>query len=224
MTTPVPIQSTIQTTLAQIGSYFGQDIPPLPEPSFVQRTLFEQPTLPAIALAVLAFVAMIALRSAGRPKEGLIALGAGLLIAVALLATGRLIQTDRERLLIAQDALVLAVATADIDGLGSRLEPDARLRGLPAIGTAGSRDGILSLVASTTGGPYRVRDYGIVKRQAVIDGPNTARTQAYIRVEPEATGTPTFAWFRMVWRLTPDGWRAVEIEPLFISGYLDYKG
>lgn len=212
------------TTLAQLGAYFGQDVPPLPEPSLIQKTLFEQPTLPAIALAFLAVIAVIAFRGAGRPKAGLIALCVGFLLAIGLMASGRLVHTEREALLDAQDALVASVARADIGVLGSHLEPDARLRGLPSIGTAGTREGILSLVASTTGGAYRVRDFGIVKRQGVVDGPNTARTQAYIRVEPEAIGTPTFVWFRLVWRRTPDGWRALEIEPLFISGYLDYKG
>jgi len=219
--------AALPSTLAQIGKFINPDIPALPDPPLLQRIILEQPTVPAIAVLLIGIVALFALRNAGRTKAGLIAASAGLLLSISLIAAGRLVRTDRETLLLQQDLLVTAVAEADFDTLENGLDPSARIRGLkvPGIRPAQDRDGILALVGSTTGGAYTINSFRIIKRQAVIDGPNSARTQIYVRVEPTLTGTPTFAWFRILWRLDAgDSWRAVEIEPLFISGVLAYQG
>lgn len=214
-------------SLAQIGKFINPDVPALPDPPLLQRIILEQPTLPAIAALLIGIVALFALRNAGRTKAGPIALCAGILLCIGLITAGRLVRTDRETLLLAQDSLVTAVAGADLETLENGLDPSARIRGLnvPGIRPGQDRDGIISLVRSTTGGAYTINNFRIIKRQAIIDGPNSARTQIYVRVEPTLTGTPTFAWFRILWRLDPDdSWRAVEIEPLFISGVLAYQG
>lgn len=216
----------MQTTLAQLGNFINPDVPSLPEPPAFERFLFEQPLVPAVAGVLIAIVVFAALRNAGKPKAGLGVAAGVLAVAAGIFTTGALVETDRERLKDEQDALITAVAYADLDALQDMLAEDARLRAprlRPLVDGLG-KDGIITTVRTTTGGAYRVRDIGILERQAVIDGPNAARTQVYIRVESEAAGA-TLTWFRLAWRRDADGvWRAIEIEPLFLSGVMPYQG
>ena len=206
-------------TLAQLGDLINAPIPPLPEPPALQRFLLEQPAIPAAALVVLAILLFLGLRNAGKPKQALIGTAAALLTAAIVFATGTLIDTRRERLIVAQDELIRAVAEADMPTLESLLSSDARIRAvsLPTLGGGLERPGILNAVERTTGGNYPVTDYGTIERQGVIDGPNTARTQVYLKVE--STLGSLWTWFRITWRLDDnDAWHAVEIEPLYMSG------
>lgn len=216
---------SIPLLLAQLGDWINPPVPALPDPPLFQRFILEHPQFPALFLLVAAVVVLIVLRAQGRLGAGLLVLlGAGALAGGIWLA-GTLVRTDREILLERQDRLVFATAAADTDTLGELLSVDARIRAtrLALVRSAIGRDEILSIVASTLGGPIRVTDAAIIERQGVIDGPNTARTQVHVRVQPQS-GTKTFAWFAIVWRLEPDGvWRVFEIEPLFISGVMPYQ-
>ena len=215
----------IPRTLAQLGNFINPDIPALPDPPPLERYLLEQPLVPVVVLLLAGIVAVFALRNAGKPKAGVLALVAAALAASCVVLTATMVTTSREDLLARQDTLVGAVADAEIDTLDRLLSPDARMPPvrIPMLSGGLSRERILSTVASTTGGAYPVGDFGIVERQAVIDGANAARTQIHVRVEPENAGG-TFVWFQIAWRLDPqEGWRAVEIEPLFMSGVLPYN-
>ena len=212
-------------TLAQLDRLFA-DIPPLPEPPLLERLLFESPFLLAAGLFVAGLVAVFSFRNAGKGRAGVIALGVCVLLCVGVFLSATLVTTDRETLLEKQDALVSSVATADTDALDRLLSPDARMPSVNLSLLSGGlkRQQILTTIAATTGGAYPVEDYAILERQAVIDGANSARTQIHVRVESSAGG-PTLTWFRIGWRLDHDrGWEAVEIEPIFISGVLPYKG
>lgn len=211
--------------LAQLGDWINPDVAPLPEPPLLQRYIFEAPTLPAVGLLVAGVIVLIALAVRGRVKAGLVAvLGAGVL-AGGLFLAGALVETTREAVLERQDALVAATAEVRLGELDALLAVDARVRDsrLGPLRSGLDRGGILSVVDSVLGGRYRVEEIAIIERQAVIDGPNSARSQVYLRVRAGGSGR-TFTWFRVYWRLDPDGeWRAIEIEPLFISGVLRYE-
>jgi hypothetical protein len=213
-------------TLAQLGNFINPAVPALPEPPAFQRFVFEAPLLPALALGLLAVVAFLSLRNAGRVKAGAGVMVGLLAVAGGLFVVAGSVETDRERLMARQDELVAAVANADLDALEDLLDEAVRIRVTGPLGIANGLDkrGIISRVADTTGGAYPVRDFGIIERQAVLDGPNAARTQVHVRVESRGSGG-TFTWFRLGWRLSPDGaWRAIEIEPLFMSGVMPYQG
>lgn len=212
-------------TLAQLGNFINPDVPALPDPPAFQRYVFEQPLLPAIAAVVIGVIVFVGLRNAGKGKAALGVLAGLLLAGVGLYTAGAVVQTDRERLLLAQDELIGAVADADLESLETLIAEDARLRAprlRPLVDGLG-KSGILTTVRTTTGGAYPVRDYGIIERQGIIDGPNAARTQVYLRVESEAAGG-TFTWLRLAWRRDGSGaWRVIEIEPLFLSGVMPYE-
>lgn len=211
--------------LAQIGDWINPDVAPLPEPPLLQRYIFEAPALPAIGLVIAGVIVLIAFATRGRAKAGLVVMLAAGLLAGSLLLADAMVETTRETVLKRQDELVAATAgvrLAELDGL---LEVDARVRGsrLWQLRAGLDRGGILSVVESVLGVRYPVEEIAIIERQAVIDGPNSARSQVYIRVRAGGSGR-TFAWFRVYWRLGPDGeWRVIEIEPLFISGVLRYE-
>jgi len=212
-------------TLAQLGNFLNPDVAPLPEPSFLQRFVLEQPMLPTAAVLVAGVIALIALRQNGAVRPAVISLISAAGLAAALLITGTAVETPRERLLARQDRLVDAVANADIPTLDAMLAPDARVRGvaLPMLREGLDRPRILSTVRAMLGERYDVTTVGTIERQAVVDGRNAARTQIYLRVATESSGQ-TWTWFLIGWRLGDDGtWRAIEIEPLFISGVLPYN-
>jgi hypothetical protein len=216
---------SIPLLLAQIGDWINPPVPPLPDPPLFQRFILEHPEFPALFLLVAAVIVLIVLRAQGRLGAGLLVLLGATVLAGGIWLTGTLVRTDREVLLERQDRLVHATAAADTDTLARFLSVDARVRSTRlAIVRAGiGRDEILAMVESTLGGPVRVSSVAVIERQGVIDGPNTARTQVHLRVQPES-GNKTFAWFAIVWRLEPDGvWRVFEIEPLFISGVMPYQ-
>lgn len=216
--------------LAQLGNFLNPDVAPLPEPSAFQRFVLEQPTLPAVVLMVLGVVAFFAIRGSASAKHAPTVLFTGLAFAGLVFAAGSLVQTDRERLIDRQDALIDAIAAADIPTLDRMLAPDARVRGVqaPFLQDGLGREQILGTVRSILGERYDVSTVGRIERQAVIDGPNAARTQVYVRVATENAGQ-TWAWFLIGWRLDPGAsgepeWKVIEIEPLFISGVLSYNG
>lgn len=211
-------------TLAQLGDWINPDIPALPGPPLFQRLVLEAPTLPAVALLVAGVVVLIAMRSRAQLKAGLVALGVAFLFAAGIWTTGSLVETERETLLVLQDRLIDATAHARVDELEPLLARNARARSgrLPQLRGGLDRAQILTTIENTLGRAYAVDSTAVIERQAVIDGPNAARTQVYLSVQPEDYNK-TWAWFAIDWRLEPDGrWRAIEIEPLFISGVLTY--
>lgn len=212
-------------TLAQLGNWINPDIPPLPQPGLFQRFILENPAPTAVAILLIAAIVLFALRSRGRLSAGLITLAAGAVLAASVMAAGAAVRTQRETLLGLQDQLIDATAHARLVTLDTLLAPDARVppTRLPQLKGGLRRDAILSTIESTLADRYRVDTVAVIKRQAVIDGPNAARSQVYIRVKPADYAT-TWAWFAITWRRDPDGrWRATEIDPLFLSGILPYQ-
>jgi hypothetical protein len=76
------------------------------------------------------------------------------------------------------------------------------------------KDTILRETSKYLDSSYRVSEYRIQAIQAVIDGPNVARTQARVRIVPEAMDAPIVTWWRMDWRQDGGQWRVTGIEPL----------
>ncbi|USN99895.1 MAG: hypothetical protein H6810_04325 [Phycisphaeraceae bacterium] len=211
-------------TLAQLGDWINPSVPALPSPPLLEHLVLESPTLPAVALILGGIVILIALRSRNQTRAGLIACAAAIGVAGVIWTAGSLVETKREHLLALQDRLIEATAHANIAALEPLLASDARARspGLPMLKGGIDRGALINLVESTLGNRYPVASTGIIERQAVIDGPRAARTQVYLAVQPQDF-SKTWAWFAIAWRLDPDGqWRAIEIEPLFISGVLAY--
>lgn len=198
----------------------GGNVPPLPKPPILESLVFESPTLLIVALAAVALAAFFGFRAQGQTSRGSLIAGAAIILAGALLLVSRLVTTPREHMQQRTRDLVRAVAEVDIPALNGLLAPDARLiadRFRVVAGMDGaSREQIIAGVQDTIGRQHRVEDWAVLKLQATQDGPAVGRTQTQVRVN---SGGINFSWWKIDWRLQEDGqWRAVGIEPLFISG------
>ncbi len=198
----------------------GGNVPPLPKPPILESLVFESPTLLIVALAAVALAAFFGFRAQGQTSRGSLITGAAIILAGALLLVSRLVTTPREHMQQRTRDLVRAVAEVDIPALNGLLAPDARLiadRFRVVAGMDGaSREQIIAGVQDTIGRQHRVEDWAVLKLQATQDGPAVGRTQTQVRVN---SGGINFSWWKIDWRLQEDGqWRAVGIEPLFISG------
>jgi hypothetical protein len=208
--------------IAQIAAsgtvaFFGGPPPaPLPDGPFWERWLLEEPLWTAVALAVGGVVVFMILNRAGQARQGLIAAGAGLVLAAGVFVLASLVTTDREQLRNATGALVTAVAKADAAAAGELLAPEVRLRPPAVVGRASmGRDQILAFVGNEMRGTYRIENYRVLQTQAALGGPTAGVTQTYVRVSPEQTRAPTFSWWRLAWRKGSDGrWLVTDIEPI----------
>lgn len=215
----MPVPDTALTTLAQgLAQEFlsSPDIRPLPEPGLIERYLFEGSVLLWGALVVAGVVALIGLAGRGKAKLGAGVAAGFVAAAAATWATATFVTTDREVVMNRVDELISATAEADIARLEQSLDEDIRLS-IRGYAMDMPRDRVLGLVRTQLDGPYRVSSYSILERQAVIDGPGTARTQVSVRVDGDNFGR-IGSWWAIDWQDRGDGWKAVAIEALYIPG------
>jgi len=155
---------------------------PLPSPSVLERWLFESPGVPAVVIGVLGVVAAVVLWRAGRGKVAGLVVLVSVAMAGGVVLTARLVQTEREGMIVRAVGLVDAVARGDAEGVG------ALLAGPVALEVLGTRSGrtrvdILREVGGDVAGRYGARSPRVVEASAVIDGPYAARTRLVVRFE-----------------------------------------
>jgi ketosteroid isomerase-like protein len=186
---------------------------PLPEPRF-ERMFLESPTLPTVILAVAAIAILLAFNARGQLKKGLVIAALLAALAAGLWALALGITTDRQHVKAATESLVRAVAEVDAAELDRLMAPDCLLyhvyapRGVP-------KSAAIADVQQYMRGILAVREHRILDNQAVLDGPNLARSQVNVRATLETWGVPQSGWFLLHWRRADDGqWRVFEIRPL----------
>ncbi len=192
--------------------------PPLDPGPALSRLFLESPWWVVGVLAALAVVAYATLNRRGRFQAGIRTALALLAAAggIGLLAT--MVETPRERMRAAGQALVRSVAEADSASLGALLAPDARLVYFASPEGIG-REAILDLVDRRFRNDYRVREWSIVDSQATVDGPNVGRVQVKVRVVGVDWNVPHFSWWRIDYRLLDDDRVEVRgIAPIVIAG------
>jgi len=197
------------------------DLPELAPPDPIAHAIFEAPVLPAVALAVLAVLAFVSLRAAGRPTTALVAGAAGVAAAGAVLVTASLVTTDREHVDRAARTLVDATATADEPAMRRLLADDARA--VTRFASAEGRDRIVEL-ASTRAAP-RIKEHSIKGVEIELLGPRVARS--HVRVRTEGLSAPSRSVWEIDWtRDDPDSpeWYATRITPLWIRGVSNPSG
>ncbi len=193
--------------------------PPLPSPPVFDRFVLENPWPLAVLLALGAVGAFITLRHRPPARRaflisgGLLAAGAGVVLA------GALVETPRERLRSATLALVSAAARADAEGTGELLAPDAVLYP-PGGGSALDRDRVMARVREDLGGRWRLREWAVLETQSAASG-DSGRTQVKVRVTPESVGFPNISWWRIGWRRDGAGWRVISIEPVSVTAEVE---
>ncbi len=217
-------EAAITGALAQIQG-LARPPPRLPGPPLLEHALFEGP-LPLVGgLVALGVVAAYLLNQRGR--VGLAAaIGVGLIgVAAVVYTLAATVRTEREAVREATIRLVDAVARLDEPAMRALLAEDvrlfanARLAEVAAPAAGLDREQIIGAVRATLGGPYRVTEHRASEIEAALTGPNAARSQTRVRVVVEGWNLANNSYWRIDWRLGPDGlWRAVSVTPWSIDG------
>jgi hypothetical protein len=174
-----------------------------------------------VGLGVAAIVVFFTLAARSKLKAG--AGTAAILLAIAggLWLASTLVQTEREVLLDRLTTLVDVTARADTDALEDLLDEDLRVS-IWGFATDMPKDRVLSLVRTQLAGARAVREHRVLERQAVLDGPRSARTQVSVRVDGDSYRLGS--WWAVNWQNRDDTWRVVEIEALYIPGVVGDEG
>ncbi|MBC7833986.1 MAG: hypothetical protein H7Y88_02670 [Phycisphaerales bacterium] len=200
---------------AQLGGAGGGGEPPrLPAPPALE-SMFLETWWPALLLVVAGVATFIILSRRPATARRALPIGAALIVlGIAAAAISYTTTTRREALNVRTEELIAAVARTDEPALQAILAADATAS-VAALNRELSRDAILNFVATNMKNEYAVKEFAILNTEAVIDGPNSARTQARVRVTPEAYPVPVLTWWRLHWRQDPSPgglWRLTRIE------------
>ncbi|MDX2116277.1 MAG: hypothetical protein SFZ24_11760 [Planctomycetota bacterium] len=190
----------------------------LPAPPLLHRFVLEQPLAPAAGLLVLGLACGFLLVQRGQAKQGIIAALAFILTGAAVLVTGTLVVTPRERAADATRRFITAVIGADraaAEGLiADRLVASTRGE---LIGSFG-RDELLRVIEGFDG--FGVSEWSYRPRGAAEDGPGLLRTQATVTITGSALGAGSMpSTWEFGWNEYPDGsLRLVRLEALSMWG------
>lgn len=192
------------------------DLPPAPP---FDRWVLEQPVPLAAACLIAAFAVMVILQRRGDTKRGLIGGGVLVLVGVAVLATGMLIQTPRERLTRLTSEFIRRVFAADA------VWAEATLADALVIASGGQvydTFGKEQLVATIHNfGAFDTREWAERPRGSAIDGEGLGRTHSTIRVSAAYMGNQTIpSTWEFTWRRPhpKDSWQVTRIECLTMFG------
>jgi hypothetical protein len=193
--------------------------PALERPSLVPYALFENPLPLAALLVAVAIISAYMLNRRGRARAGVFASVVSFAGAAAVVAAAMLVTTPRETAMARTVELVAAVARIDEPGLRRLLADDARFvvsEPMPEVSAAPpglDRERTIDLVRSTLR-RYPVREHHTRSVSAEVRRGNTILSQCRVRVVVEGYEFAHNSWWRILWRVQPDGdCRAIEVRP-----------
>jgi hypothetical protein len=182
-------------------------VPMLPEAGVFERFVLESPWLLVGVVVFLALAAFLAFNKAGKLRQGVISLVAGLVVAGLAAVLGMAITTERERLQMRTRDLVRLTADANTSELKDYLDPHVKFSGISEVGSLHERDVLLESVRRYLGEMFKVRSHSLSRVGATIDGENVARTQVrvWVHVDKDAAmyDAPIGSWWRIDWRRDP---------------------
>lgn len=210
-------------TLAQILT--DAPVARLPDPPALARYLFESPWVPIALLVVAGVIGFVVLNRQGKARQGVLALGGGVVVAAVLAIVALVVETPREFLIRQTRALVARTAAADTAGVRPFLSDRVTVVcALPVpLPLPETKQALLDAVQQQLGNTMPIREHSVGGEQASIDGPNTARTQLRVWVtlerEQAVYGGPIGSWWKIDWRKEGDDWRVATITLLQLDGF-----
>lgn len=218
----------VTLVLAQLPDFL-RDVPPpelIPDSPRWQALLVESPWAAIMMLVLAGLIGAYLLNRGGQARRAGLALFASVAAAAGLWLLSATVTTSQEQL--RQDARSFLVDCAAGNGpaiRGAMLENATfrfltRAMDLPVLT-------FVTRVESTLGpqGQYRLRAPGLAfqSTRAVLDGPNSARTQSHVRGTVDAFGFPFESWVLLRWRRNDpaSSWRVSGIEVQRLSGVQD---
>jgi hypothetical protein len=203
------------------------NVPQLPDPPLLAHYLLENPWPLAIAAVFAGIVGFVVLNRAGKLRQGGRALLAAVLLAVGVIILAALVTTEREALQERTKAMVDLTASASTTELRDYLTERARVSAFGPVPMPQGKQAVLDAVQENLGSRFPVKEHSLGAVQAVIDGPNTARTQVrvWIKFKDEGLYAGSIgSWWRMAWtrELTAGGepgpWRVSSITVMQVDG------
>lgn len=178
--------------------------------------LFEKPIASAAVVVIASLIVFFILNQRARVRASWIAVGAGVVLGAAVFLTGRMVTTDRERIVSSSREFISAVARADSrrvrDLLDDRLVVTVTGRIAPGIGK--------DWVVDRAGGMGHLeiqRAITRIDRVAVRRG-GIGETDIGVLVTTQRHGNASSTW-TLEWRLGPDDqWRIAAMDWRTIEG------
>lgn len=179
--------------------------------------LFEKPISSSLVVAIAAVIVVVLLHQRGRGRAALIAAGVGVLLTGGVFATGRLVETDRERIVSGARQFVGAVARADTRTVAGLLDDGVIVTVNGAVVTGVGKDRIVDIAG---GMGHREIERHIVRIDSVqTRRGGSGRTNIGVFVSTRSAGAATSTW-SLEWRRAEDGdrWVITVIDWLTIQG------
>ena len=193
--------------------------PALERPAIIPYAFCENPIPLAVLLVAAALVAAYLLNRRGRVRVAVLAAGACFVGAAAVVVTAMMVTTPRETAMARTVELVAAVAAVDEAGMRRLLADDVRLvisEPVPEVSAAPpglDREGTINVVRSKLH-QYPVREHQARSVSAEVRRGSTILSQCRVRVVVEGFEFAHNSWWRILWRVQPDGdCRAIEVRP-----------
>ena len=193
-----------------------KNLPQIEPASPLSRAIFEEPMIAMIGVGLLGVLLLLALRTRGKTKHGLLALGLAALIAGGLYLTSHFVHTDREVVSAQARELVQAVALGDQRAMQSLMGDEVRVQSRFA--NAEGKNRVITLASSRVSG--LVEGFTIPEIRADLPGPRVGRTMIKVRAQSSHLPT-TSSWWMVHWEradVSNSEWVAVYIEPIWIQG------
>lgn len=197
------------------------DVPRLSDPPVLTTYLLESPWPVVAGLIAAGLAALWWMNRAGKVRRGVRVLLAALALAAGVAILASVVTTERETLRGRTAELVKATATADTNGLRDMLTDRVRVMAFGPVPMPDGKQAVLDAVRSYLVDQYPLKEHTIGAVQAIVDGPNTARTQvrAWVKFKDgDLYNSAIGSWWRLTWTRSADGpWRVSGIEVMQID-------
>jgi hypothetical protein len=203
--------SLLGTLTSALGAAGG--FPPAP---LTDRLLFESPILVPVAVLIVAVLAGFGLGRAAKGREGWIVIGLGVVVAIGIAVSARVVETDREAIDAGTREFVRAVldnerSTVE-DLLASRLTVAADGSSVPM----NARDLILGNMDYVS---RQIQRHALNLQQAAVTTENAGRSKfAFTVLQSQNFGAGISTWV-LEWQKTPGvGWQINAIDLVALNG------
>jgi len=199
-----------------------QNLPDLPQPSFINHWVYESPLALSFACLAAALIVFGALRQTKYARRiGIPAIVLGLIAGASIFIIGNITITDTEHLKVRSRQLINAAASGDRSTLESLLGENVRVQ--TAFASQTGKDRVITLAISRAA-PL-IESVAIREIRVGLFGKQIARTQVKIKVSADLI--PPMSWWTLEWtRPSPESndWVVTHIEPIWIQGITNPAG
>jgi len=195
---------------------FASTIGTYPPPPLTDRVLFESPILVPVAVLILAVIIGFGLGRAAKGKAGWAVMGVGLVLALGLAASARLVETDREAIESGTRAFVDAIVNGDEasmdDLLASRLT-------LAITGSRADVDAREYILGNLDWVQEQIQRHSAGVQEAAVIANGAGRSKFVFRLLQSRSLGSGFSTWVLEWQETPgEGWQIHTVDLVAING------